>query len=163
MSLFGGGGLGTFGRPAQPATTGAATGMGGADQDVEVVQPPTDGVSGLAFSPVADFLAASCWDNNVRIYGVESNGTTSAKAMYSHEGPALDVTWSRDGTKIFSAGADKAARMFDVSTGQSSQVAAHDAPVKSVRYIDQQGGILATGSWDKTIKVSSTGDWQVPA
>lgn len=44
--------------------------------------------------------------------------------------------------------------MFDVSTGQSSQVAAHDAPVKGVRFVDQQGGILATGSWDKTLKVS---------
>lgn len=43
--------------------------------------------------------------------------------------------------------------MYDVATGQSSQVAAHDAPIKSLRYVDQQGGILATGSWDKTLKV----------
>jgi mRNA export factor len=59
----------------------------------------------------------------------------------------------QDGTKIISAGADKAARMYDVATGQSSQIAAHDAPIKSVRYVDQQGGIVATGSWDKTLKV----------
>jgi hypothetical protein len=31
----------------------------------------------------------------VRVYGVESNGTTAPKAMYSHEGPVLDVTWSK--------------------------------------------------------------------
>jgi hypothetical protein len=31
----------------------------------------------------------------VRVYGVESNGSTAPKAMYSHEGPVLDVTWSR--------------------------------------------------------------------
>lgn len=74
--------------------------------------------------------------------------------MYSHEAPVLDVMWSRDGTKILSGGADKAARVFDVSTGQSSQVAAHDAPIKSIRFVDQQGGILVTGSWDKTLKVS---------
>lgn len=43
--------------------------------------------------------------------------------------------------------------MFDVTTGQSQQVAQHDAPVKAVRWIDAQGGILATGSWDKTVKV----------
>lgn len=111
----------------------------------------------------------------VRVYGVESNGSTAPKAMYSHEAPVLDVTWSRvsaavqspeealialalhqDGTKILSAGADKAARMYDVATGQSSQVAAHDAPIKSLRYVDQQGGILATGSWDKTLKVRTS-------
>lgn len=93
--------------------------------------------------------------HQVRIYGVESTGTTSPKAMYSHEAPVLDVTWSKDGTKIISGGADKAARMYDVNTGQSSQVAAHDAPIKGVRWVEQGGGILATGSWDKTLKVGS--------
>lgn len=44
--------------------------------------------------------------------------------------------------------------MFDVQTGQATQIAAHDAPIKCVKWIDAQGGILATGSWDKTIKVS---------
>ena len=45
--------------------------------------------------------------------------------------------------------------MFDITTGQSQQVAQHDAPIKCVKWIDApgQGGFLATGSWDKTIKV----------
>ena len=46
--------------------------------------------------------------------------------------------------------------MYDLQSGQSTQVAAHDAPIKSVRWIDSQNGILATGSWDKTIKVRSS-------
>jgi hypothetical protein len=46
--------------------------------------------------------------------------------------------------------------MFDVTTGQSQQVAQHDAPVKVAKWVDTQGGILATGSWDKTIKVCDT-------
>lgn len=46
--------------------------------------------------------------------------------------------------------------MFDVLTGQATQVAQHDAPIKVVRWVDMPGaGILATGSWDKTIKVSA--------
>lgn len=44
--------------------------------------------------------------------------------------------------------------MFDLSTGQSQQVGAHDAPIRSVRWVEAPtGGILATGSWDKTVKV----------
>ena len=54
-------------------------------------------------------------------------------------------------------GADKAARMIDLGAGQNvgTQVAAHDQPVRSVRFFDNpQGGqqMLVTGSWDKTIK-----------
>ena len=60
----------------------------------------------------------------------------------------------QDGTKILSGGADNAGRMFDVTTGQASQVAQHDAPIKVVRWIESpQGSVLATGSWDKTVKV----------
>lgn len=98
----------------------------------------------------ADTLCAQ-----VRIYEVGPSGQTQGKAMYPHEGPVLDLCWNgRDGSKLLSVGADKAARMFDVSTGQSSQVGVHDAPIKCARWIDApSGGILATGSWDKTVKV----------
>jgi hypothetical protein len=109
----------------------------------------------------------------VRVYEVGAGGKSQGKAMYQHEGPVLSVCWSQvsprarcvvwnlgadapqDGTKIFSGGADNAGRMFDVGTGQATQIAAHEAPVKVVRWIDTpgSGGILATGSWDKTIKV----------
>jgi WD40 repeat protein len=66
----------------------------------------------------------------------------------------LDVFWSKDGSKLFSGGVDKAAKMFDLNTGQSQQVGAHDAPIKCVRWVEAPtGGILATGSWDKTVKV----------
>ncbi len=65
MSLFGaannafgaaptlGGGLGT----QQAAAVG--------DKDIEVSQPPSDSISALSFSPQAEFLAVSSWDNSV--------------------------------------------------------------------------------------------------
>src|ERR1700722_13460215 len=68
----------------------------------------------------------------------------------------MPITVSQDGSKVLSGGANNAARMFDTTTGQSQQVAQHDAPVKVVRWVDAQGGILATGSWDKTLKVMSS-------
>ncbi|KAG0257570.1 hypothetical protein BG011_003888 [Mortierella polycephala] len=121
-----------------------------------VQHPPTDGISEIQFSSQADFLAASSWDNNVRIYEVQPNGSSVAKAMYSHAAPVLCCAWSKDGTKIASGGADKAGKVFDVSTGQSTQVALHDAPIREVRWVDGQSPILATGSWDKTIKYWDT-------
>lgn len=54
---------------------------------------------------------------------------------------------------LVSGGADKSARLFDVTTGRATQIAQHDAPVKEVRWVDGASPIVATGSWDKTIKV----------
>lgn len=68
--------------------------------------------------------------------------------------PSLAECFPQEGNKVLSGGADNAARAYDLATGQSSQVAQHDAPIKCVRWIDSpQGGILATGSWDKTLRV----------
>jgi WD40 repeat protein len=91
----------------------------------------------------------------VRIYEVNEQRQSQGKAAYAHDAPILDVCWSRDGSKVFSGGVDKAAKLFDLNSGQSQQVGAHDEPIRAVRWIDAPtGGILATGSWDKTIKVS---------
>ncbi|KAG5463037.1 MAG: WD40-repeat-containing domain protein, partial [Olpidium bornovanus] len=120
----------------------------------QVTNPPSDSISDIAFSPQADYLAASSWDNSVRVWEVLPNGSTNAKAMINHDAPALCCSWSKDGTKLVSGGADKAARMLDVATGQSQQVAKHDEPIKSLRLFEAGGfPILATASWDKTVKV----------
>ncbi|KAI0288659.1 WD40-repeat-containing domain protein [Multifurca ochricompacta] len=94
-----------------------------AEKDVEVTDSPPDSISSLSFCPV-------------RIYEVGANGQTQGKAI-----------------KVISGGGDNAARLYDIQTGQSQQVAQHDAPVKVVKWLETpQGSILVTGSWDKTIK-----------
>ncbi|KAI8888432.1 WD40 repeat-like protein [Backusella circina FSU 941] len=120
-------------------------------KDFEVTSPPSDTVSNMDFSSQADFLAVSSWDNQVRIYEVHSSGNTIPRASYAHEAPALCVSWNKDGTKIGSGGADKAVRVYDVTTGQAMQIGQHNDAVKCAEFLEQ-GNILATGSWDKTLK-----------
>lgn len=84
--------------------------------------------------------------------------TGSLRLLLTHKSISLSNSCSftpQDGNQIFSVGADKAGRMYDVNTQQSTQVAAHDAPIKCCRMVDPPGGssLLATGSWDKTVKV----------
>ncbi|KAI8848596.1 Poly(A)+ RNA export protein [Chytridium lagenaria] len=127
--------------------------QGPKDIEASVSNPPTDGISDLSFSPTADLLAASSWDNNTRIWEVQQNGTTVGKAMITHEAPALCCSWSKDGSKLVSGGADKMARMMDLQSGQTSIVGSHDLPIKCAKFVDTpQGTILVTGSWDKTIR-----------
>jgi mRNA export factor len=62
----------------------------------------------------------------------------------------------KDGTKVVSVGCDKMGKIMDLNTGQTTQFAAHDAPIKSCKFIDDVGGmnnVCVTGSWDKTAKV----------
>lgn len=41
-----------------------------------------------------------------------------------------------------------------MTTQQNAQVAAHAEPVSAIRWVDAPtGGVLASGSWDKTLKV----------
>jgi mRNA export factor len=54
---------------------------------------------------------------------------------------------------LVSGGADKQAKVCDLNTGQSIQVAQHDNAVRCVRYFEANGTpMVVTGSWDKTVK-----------
>ena len=61
---------------------------------------------------------------------------------------------TQEGNRVVSGGADNAGRIYDLESGQSAQIAQHDAPIKSVRWFESpQGSIVVTGSWDKTLRV----------
>lgn len=54
---------------------------------------------------------------------------------------------------MISGGADNNIKVLDLVSGQTTQVKAHDQPVKCVRTFTANGTPMAvTGSWDKTIK-----------
>ncbi|TPP66856.1 mRNA export protein rae1 [Fasciola gigantica] len=125
-------------------------------KSAEVQCPPSDTVSCLRFSPESlqtVFLAATSWDNRVRIWEVQGNGTTIPKAEQMHQGPALSACWSKDGAQLFSVSADKSAQMWDLGANAFTQVAAHDAPIKTVHLISAPNyTCLMTGSWDKRLR-----------
>ncbi|KAJ8669870.1 hypothetical protein QAD02_001129 [Eretmocerus hayati] len=129
-------------------------------KDFEVVMPPEDSTTSLAFSPATipqNFLIAGSWDCNVRCWEVEQTGKTNPKSMQSMTGPVLDVCWHDDGTKVFMASADKMAKCWDLASNQTMQVAAHDAPIKTCHWVKGVNySCLMTGSWDKTLKFWDT-------
>ena len=59
----------------------------------------------------------------------------------------------QSGDKVIAGGADKQGNYIDLTTGQKTQFAQHDQPIKSVRYFEANGvPMAATGSWDKMVK-----------
>ncbi|KAG2377085.1 Protein RAE1-like protein [Vigna angularis] len=129
------------------------------NKSFEVAQPPSDSISSLSFSPKANFLVATSWDNQVRCWEITRNGTvvsSTPKASISHDQPVLCSAWKDDGTTVFSGGCDKQVKMWPLTSGgQPMTVAMHDAPVKDLAWIPEMN-LLATGSWDKTLKYWDT-------
>uniref|UniRef100_A0A5F9D1P1 Rae1 protein homolog n=1 Tax=Oryctolagus cuniculus TaxID=9986 RepID=A0A5F9D1P1_RABIT len=158
MSLFGTtSGFGTSGTSMFGSTT---TDNHNPMKDIEVTSSPDDSVGCLSFSPPTlpgNFLIAGSWANDVRCWEVQDSGQTIPKAQQMHTGPVLDVCWSDDGSKVFTASCDKTAKMWDLNSNQAIQIAQHDAPVKTIHWIKAPNySCVMTGSWDKTLKFWDT-------
>jgi mRNA export factor len=121
------------------------------NNDAEVPNAANDGISSLSWAPNSNLLVGTSWDNEVRCWEVAANGTAAPKAAISHAGPVLCSAWSPDGARVYTGSCDKTAKVWDLATNQSMQVAAHDQPIKSVFWA-QEKQFLVTAAWDKTIK-----------
>lgn len=128
--------------------------------DIALNNPPEDSISDLCFSPTQDLLAAASWDKKVRIYEIDSNsGQNQGRAMFEHDGPVFAAQFSIDGQRVISGGADKQVKLFDIASQQPQQIGIHDAPVKSVRYVEcgmSNTPAVVSASWDKTLKYWDT-------
>ncbi|XP_025709132.1 mRNA export factor RAE1 isoform X2 [Callorhinus ursinus] len=158
MSLFGTtSGFGTSGTSMFGSTS---TDNHNPMKDIEVTSSPDDSIGCLSFSPPTlpgNFLIAGSWANDVRCWEVQDSGQTIPKAQQMHTGPVLDVCWSDDGSKVFTASCDKTAKMWDLNSNQAIQIAQHDAPVKTIHWIKAPNySCVMTGSWDKTLKFWDT-------
>lgn len=138
----------SFGAPIAAATHNP-------NNDAEVQNAATDGISCLQWSPVSNHLAAGSWDNQVRIWEVQSNGSAVPKTSIGHDAPILCAAWSNDGARMFTGSCDKTAKVWDLQTSQATQVAAHAEPIKNIFWV-QEMNCVATASWDKTVKFWDT-------
>ena len=124
------------------------------NQSYEVPQGPNDTISALAWSPSFNHLAASSWDNSVRVWEVSASGVqiqAVPKFAWNHDAPALCVCFSKDGSTVFSGGCDNQLKMKNLQSQQEQVIGKHDAPICSVFYVDEIKMII-TGSWDKTVR-----------
>lgn len=81
-SAFGSSNAGTGGFGAAANQTGSTNPM----KDFEVSAAPDDSISCLRFSPPAlnsTFLIAGSWDNNVRLWEIQANGTSEPRHQQS--------------------------------------------------------------------------------
>uniref|UniRef100_A0AC34RGL5 Mitotic checkpoint protein and poly(A)+ RNA export protein n=1 Tax=Panagrolaimus sp. JU765 TaxID=591449 RepID=A0AC34RGL5_9BILA len=164
MSYFGSNTASSFSRPTSffgstpaPTTNTAPVNPANPMNGIEVPGAPDDTVQDLKFSPVTAnspmFLAAGAWDNTVRIWQISEAGQVEAKAMQNIGAPVLSIDWTEDSSRVFIAGADNQARVWDLASNQVAVVGAHDKPIRSCHWINCSSySCLMTASFDKTLK-----------
>ena len=121
------------------------------NNDVEVQNAANDGISCIAWSPVTNNIVAGSWDNEIRCWEVQQSGQAVPKSAIRHDGPVLCASWSNDGARVFTGSCDKTAKVWDLATSQTQQVAGHDQPIKNIAWV-QEMNCIATSSWDRTVK-----------
>jgi len=126
--------------------------------DYSVPQAGNDGIASLCWSPTQNILISTNWDGGVRCWEVQEQvGQVQAvpKAQVNHENnsPVLCSTFAPDGTTVFTAGADKAVRMWKLgqqTTGPPQQIGAHSQPIKSIGFISASN-LIVSGGWDNKL------------
>lgn len=165
--------MATFGSPSPSA--GGHQSMIAPDDGV-VPEAGTDSTSSLIWTPAQNqnYLVSGNWDGGVRCWEAGATGQSSqngqppvpsaaaralAKVTHENNAPVLDVCFSADGSTVFSVGADKAVRMWQLGqtppNNLAQQIGVHDAPIKSVGFIPSSN-LVVSGGWDRKLKFWDT-------
>lgn len=118
--------------------------------EFELAQPPADGISSVQFCPSAEnSLLVSSWDTSLRMYDVESN---VMRCKFNGASPVLDCAWGENSGQAFSVGLDQAVKSYNLEAGTTTTLGTHEAGVRCVEFSGSHG-LVASGSWDKTVKL----------
>ena len=118
-------------------------------------------VCAVAFSPDDRTLASGSEDQTVKLYDV--NTGECRHTLRGHTSRIWSVAFSPDGQTLASGSEDYTIKIWDVNTAQCRQtLQAHTSWVCAVAFspippnppsLGGQGGILASGSYDQTVKL----------
>ncbi len=110
-------------------------------------------LSAVAFSPDGKYLATVASPNESQIKIWDLTGGRLLRSLSGHASGVGGLAFSRDSTRLATAGKDGTARVWDVATGkQLRMLRGHTAPVSRVAF-SPDGTRLATASEDKTMRI----------
>ncbi len=113
-------------------------------------------VEALAFSPDSSMLAAACFDTGVILWDVITGQELAAikQRIPKYDGiGAQFMAFSPQGDTLLTVSGESTARLWSLKTlMESAPITDHTEQVATVAF-SHDGKLLATGSWDGTVKV----------
>lgn len=111
-------------------------------------------VEDLSLSQDSRYCLSASWDKTLRLWDLESGKSTVT--FVDHEKDVLSCSFSADNRQIASGGMDKTIKIWNTvgDCKYTVQEDAHTDWVSNVRFSpDTKNPVLATASWDGTIKI----------
>ncbi len=114
-------------------------------QRIVTLTEATKGLNAVAFHPRGHEIAAAGVDKMIRIY--EWNGTTAKlkRSAFAHDAAILSLTYSPDGTTLFSGSEDRRIKAWDAATLQERHVYNNLADWPQTLAVNPDGAQLAAG------------------
>lgn len=119
---------------------------------VSLPDPPTDGVTGLAFVGESALLASTSWDGCIRIHDADMASHKATKTMDS--GPLLSLTCTSNSKEVIAGGLNGNVMLYDISTHTSTRCGRHlgngrdnKVACSCLTSISQQE-LVASAGWD---------------
>ncbi|KAG0344283.1 hypothetical protein BG004_004596 [Podila humilis] len=105
------------------------------------------------FSPSGEHVASAGAEKSIYLWNTYGD-CTNYGIIKGHIGAILELHWSRDGSMIFTASADKTCGVYDVETGERiKRFKGHTSFVNSCSPARRGPELLASGSDDGSVKI----------
>ncbi|QDU23873.1 WD40 repeat domain-containing serine/threonine protein kinase [Urbifossiella limnaea] len=117
-------------------------------REVTVFRCPAREVTVVRFSPNNRTLAVGGNDGSVSLRNAADGSVVWSRQ--AHPGPALGLAWSKDGGRVASGGAGRAAKVWDAVTGDVRQELPHPDRVTCLAWWPKS--VLLTGCEDKVAR-----------
>lgn len=124
----------------------------------EFVNPHSDSIFGLDFSPQGDRIVSGSADHFVKMFRVADGQFLEAFEGHTHH--VLGVSWKFDGRRIVSCGADNSIKVWDLEAEvdkRKRQVGGHKKEVTTISFIGSSDQFL-TSSADMQVSLYQAQD-----